>query len=707
MQAIFRNERKFLMKTNNLFDSQKYPELYNSTRPVRYNPYPLLGGEDTLNTILATLHKDEMSNILLLAYAGGGKSATVQEFAKKYADQYIVLETSIAQLLHGGSDYLARNFKELFYEIEQYRKKEHEKRELVLFIDEFHQLPLASKAAVEDLKPEFARSAELGIHIIGATTYDEYHEYVEGNDALRQRFQLCNLPAVNDDLAFRILKSRMRRQHDVKQTPETDRILKEIIYYTDTYIKSRVQPRKSTDILDEMIGWVRIGRQFNHKLFAHVFFVDTNFRIDLQRDAKGLKDYLNNRVFNQPLAVNAIVGNAYSAILGVTDDHKPRGVFLFVGSTGVGKTELAKAFSTGMFGPDASPTIFDMAEYSSPDTVDVFKNNLTDCALTARTPVILLDEIEKSNPAISNLLFSVFDEARLSDRNGREVTFSNFFFILTTNAGQEIFDDIGGNGYNDQQITEALENYNTMVFRRLSQVKSFPTPLLGRLTGFVPFAPMSHETNVKIAKRTFREMARLFMEKQNVKVRYDYDNLLRFVTQEKLRSSAEAGGARQVKTIIRRNVINVISQYLVFHPEVNDLYVTTTGTAASTDKKVIKGTEHAIVCPTAKSTIINDFKIAQEKYKTPVLQTLKHYQTEGLKIGMDIKGVFRALSMYDLDDDAEDVTTKFFLPLERYAVECRDWERINANGIHDPDHPRPSHKINLKVYNNELVVEQV
>lgn len=691
------------MQENNSFDPNKYPILSSSTHLLEFNPNPLIGGDDTIETILAALHKDEMSNALLLAEAGNGKTATVQEFAKRYVNEYIVLETSIAQMQAGGVEYLAKNFKELFYELSAYRKNEHEKRQLVLFIDELHQLPMASKAAVEDLKPEFARSSQLGIHIIGATTYAEYREWIDPNQALKERFEVINLPPVDDDLTYKILKSRMRGQHDVKQTAETDRILREIIYYTDTYIKSRVQPRKSTDVLDQMFGWARIGKKFDHALLAKVLYVNTHVRVDLQLDARKLKDYLNNRVYNQPLAVNAIVNNAYSAILGVTDDSKPRGSFLFVGSTGVGKTELAKAFTTGMFGEDAHLNIFDMAEYQTDDMVKVFQDRLTDIVLSADTPVILLDEIEKANQGISTLLFSVLDEARLNDRNGRPVNFSNIFFMFTTNSGSSIFDQISGRGDSDAEITKTLENYNRLIFRALANDRHFPTPLIGRMTGFVPFTPMNDPTNKKIARRGLNKVAKAFMQKQNVKVRYDMDNLLRFITKEKLNTSAEAGGARQITTLIRRHVINTISQYLIFHPDVHDVYLTTKGVARTESKTQLESQEYVTVEPTSKDIIANDYDNAKVKFAKPLNSALMKYMKRGLKIHANANDLFRTLARIDLNDEPAQTVDQLLEPLNEYVKSIEDWDRL-YKVKRQMTEKRPSLNIKLTIDNNELLV---
>lgn len=700
------------MISNNLFNKDTYPILYNSTKKLNLNSNPLIGRDDILKTILASLHKSEMSNVLLLAEAGGGKTATVQEFARRYADQYIVLETSIAQLEADGKSNLAKNFKELFFELEKYNQNEERNvhgRELVLFIDEFHRLPMESPSAVEDLKPEFARSSQLGIHIIGATTYAEYRDWILKNQALNERFQVLNLPIADDKLTFKILKSRMIGEYKgvVKETPMTDRILKEIIYYTDLYIKAHVQPRKSTDILDQMMGWVRIGEKFDHHLLARVIYRQTHVRIDLQLDAKKLKDELNKRVYNQPLAIDAILGNAYSSILGVNDDTKPRGVFLFVGPTGVGKTELAKAFTATMFGEDSHLTTFDMAEYQENEDVKIFQTRLTASILTSNTPVILLDEIEKANKGIGTLLFSVFDEARLADENGREVNFSNVFFLLTTNAGDKVFDQIGGRGYSDAESNEMLEEFNRLIFRNLEDDPIFPTPLLGRITGYVPFNPMTDETNKKIAKRGLHRIAQRFMEKQNVKVRYDNANIIRYITEEKLDTSPDAGGARQINSIIKKDIVNNISKYLIFHPGTLDVYLTTVGLSRTENKNKLISDERIQVTATKPDIIKYDYQQAVERYKVLMTKMFKIYIKKGLKLSFNAKELFSTLSRLDLEGSPAECLNKFFEPLKLYFTRILEWKRSFGNNPENAPYQCPSTHVKIYVQNNELIVEGI
>lgn len=648
-----------------MFDSKKYPLLAKITNKVEFNPNRLLGRDKTLEDIMAALNKDEMSNVLLIAEAGGGKTATVQEFARRYQNFYTVIETSIAQLQQDGAEYMAKNFKQLFKELINYHKNENSKTEIVLFIDEFHQFPLASASAVEALKPEFARSGQLGIHLIGATTYEEYIKYIEPNMALTERFQLLNLPIADSELTYKILKNRMAKQKYVKETPETDRILRNIIQYTDTYIKSKVQPRKSTDILDQMLSYIKASKKgltikpytFSNQLLAKVFKTASNIQVDLSRDATHYEEILNSQIFNQPIAVHALLKNAYSAILGVTDPSKPRGVFLLVGSTGVGKTALVKAFTKVMFGQDAHPTIIDMAEYSNAEDVRRFQLDFTDAALSAQVPIFLLDEIEKANDGIGKLLFSVTDEARLHDRYNHEVNFSNAFIMMTTNAGDSIFRRLSARGYSAEQGEAKLKEYSKLIHDTLMNDPTFPAPLLGRITGFIPFSPPEDTANVKIAYRELGRIARLFLSKQNLCLHYDEDNLIRYLTQEKLDNDSDQGGARQLINLVTQDIAGEAAKFAVFNPNVTDLYITTEGKARSQDKFQLTSEEHIHIFDynnppeKYKQAMLQDKKrnyaYAVKSYKRPVLTHLALYKKRGLKVQVDSKALFKLLSRYN------------------------------------------------------------
>ena len=692
-----------------LFNASKYPILARATSKLAPNQNALLGRDDTLESIRAVLHKTEMSNVLLMGEAGQGKTAVMQEFARRYANEYLVLTTSIPQLTNEQTGNVSRNFKELFKEITEYRKNENSQISIVLFIDEFHVLPKESPAAVEDLKPEFARSSQLGIYLVGATTYQEYHDDIEPNEAFKQRFDIVKLPLTDDALTYKILKNRMLHQyaHYVQESAYTDKILKEIIQYSDTYIKDSEQPRKATNLLDEMIGWVRINKKFDHKLLVKLFALNRNIHLDLQTDPRKLKDYLRGRVYEQEPAIESMMRSAYASILNLNNPNKPRSVVLFVGSTGTGKTELAKAFTRGMFGPDSRLTTFDMSEYKGEDADKRFRYNLTDKVLSAPTPVILLDEVDRCDRSVDELLFSVFDEARLHDRNGREVNFSNIFFILTTNQGEQIFESLSGRGKSASEMEKELAKLTSLIRKDLTSSKKFPTPLIARVNDFVPFAPLSNETNELIAKRELDRIRRDCMSKQNVQVRYDEKSVLEYITQEKLDVKADAGGARQVVNIVNKDVLAEVAHYILDHPEDNDIYVSTEGVSRSGNKFKARSEVRIIVSKTTPQVLNKAYKIAVEKYKPEVVKQLKHYlhRCPTIKLPKTLNmDIFKALAHNGTDIPPEEAVNQVLKPLDDYLNSIIIWDNTYGSDPESAPDVRPNVKILLKFKNDQLEI---
>lgn len=692
-----------------LFDANKYPILARATSKLAPNENALLGRDDTLESIRAVLHKTEMSNVLLMGEAGQGKTAVMQEFARRYANEYLVLTTSIPQLTNEQTGNVSRNFKELFKEITKYRRNENSQISIVLFIDEFHVLPKESPAAVEDLKPEFARSSQLGIYLVGATTYQEYHDDIEPNEAFKQRFDIVKLPLTDDALTYKILKNRMAHQysHYVQESAYTDRILKEIIQYSDTYIKDSEQPRKATNLLDEMIGWVRINKKFNHDLLVKLFALNRNIHLDLQTDPRKLKDYLRGRVYEQEPAIESMMRSAYASILNLNNPNKPRSVVLFVGSTGTGKTELAKAFTRGMFGPDSRLTTFDMSEYKGTDADKRFRYNLTDKVLSAPTPVILLDEVDRCDRSVDELLFSVFDEARLHDRNGREVNFSNIFFILTTNQGEQIFESLSGRGKSASEMEKELAKLTSLIRKDLTSSKKFPTPLIARVNDFVPFAPLSNETNEMIAKRELDRIRRDCMSKQNVQVRYDEKSVLEYITQEKLDTKADAGGARQVVNIVNKDILAEVAHYILEHPENNDIYVSTEGVSRTGNKFKARSEVRILVTKTTPNVLDKEYKKAVQKYKPEVVKQLKKYlhRCPTIKLPRDLnKSMFRALAHNGTDIPPKEAVDRVFKPLDDYLNSIIIWDNTYGNDPNSAPDIRPNVKILLQFKEDQLVI---
>lgn len=230
---------------------------------------------------------------------------------------------------------MAAKLKTLFDEVEMVINRGG--RNVVLFIDEFHQIVQLSPAAVEALKPLLADSGTRGIKVIAATTYREFREYISANQPLVERLQRINVAEPSEDVVISILRD-MAKRYGVENQFKDDELFKLIYDLTNQYIPANAQPRKSILILDAMIGWHRaFNKPLDKKLLEEVFMQAENVSVSTQVDAANIAETLKKRVLAQEFAVSAIEQRLHIAIADMGDDTKPKASFLFTGSTGVGK----------------------------------------------------------------------------------------------------------------------------------------------------------------------------------------------------------------------------------------------------------------------------------------------------------------------------------------------------------------------------------
>lgn len=236
--------------------------------------------------------------------------------------------------LHNENE-MADKLKSLFHEVEEYRKAED--REIVLFIDEFHQIVQLSSAAVEVLKPLLADSGTRGIRVIAATTYIEYQQHIASNLPLVERLQRINLPQPSKEVVVSILRG-MAKRYGVENQFIGDSMFESIYDYTNRYIPANAQPRKSILMLDSMIGWHRADkRPIDMKLLADVIYETEGINIAFRVDATRIKSQLDKVVIAQQFASSAIESRLQICCADLNNKNKPMSSFLFTGSTGVGK----------------------------------------------------------------------------------------------------------------------------------------------------------------------------------------------------------------------------------------------------------------------------------------------------------------------------------------------------------------------------------
>ncbi|BAS11905.1 ATP-dependent Clp protease ATP-binding subunit ClpA [Arthrobacter sp. Hiyo8] len=421
--------------------NENYPLLARLSEPLKPAEREIVGREHEIQQVLAGMERPELSNILLLAEAGSGKTALVQ--ATMLEDhKRLYLEVDPARMISeaGDSNLMAATLKGFFDEAERYVK--HEDHELVLFIDEFHQIVQLSDAAVEAIKPVLAASGTRGIRVIAATTYDEFHMHIAPNQPLVERLQRISLAQPGRETTITILQGVAERYGVAEQFVD-DHLFRQIYEYTERYMPASSQPRKSILVLNAMVGWHRRGRSMNRDLLADVLQESLNVNVSFKVDVAKIKQQLDAKVLSQDLATRAVARRLQLSVADLQNPGRPMASLLFTGSTGVGKSELTKQLAKLLFGDDQRHLIrFDMSEFAEDSSLQLFRSELTKRVWDRSHAVVLIDEVEKASAMVTRLLLQVLDDGRLTDDNNRQVSFLNTYIVLTTNAASEVYKTI-------------------------------------------------------------------------------------------------------------------------------------------------------------------------------------------------------------------------------------------------------------------------
>ncbi|MFJ6157300.1 AAA family ATPase [Pseudarthrobacter sp. NPDC092184] len=535
------------------------------------------------------MSRPELCNALLLAEAGTGKTALVQATMAADAER-LYLEVDPSRMISeaGDSDRMAAMLKGFFDEAEHFVADE--KQELVLFIDEFHQIIQLSDAAVEAIKPVLAASGERGIRIIAATTYDEFHRHIAPNQPLVERLQRINLTPPDQETTIRILQG-MAEHYDVADQFYDDHIYRQIYEYTERYMPASSQPRKSILVLDSMVGWHRLTkRALDRDLLSDVLQESLGVNVAFKVDGAKIKEQLDSKVFSQDLATRAVARRLQLSVADLNDKGRPEASLLFTGSTGVGKTELAKQLARLLFGDDQRHLIrFDMSEYAQDSSMDLFRSELTKRVWDLSHAVLLFDEVEKASAMVTRLLLQVLDDGRLSDDNNREVSFLNTYIVMTTNAGSEIYKTIAQYAADDTGSGEQLLKYDKLIRRSITETSAdnrFPPELLGRIDAIVPFQPLSEDTQRKIVRNKLRHMVQEVLIKHNVRVDID-QRVLQYLIDDKGDTDSNAGGARGAVAKMTDEVTTGVATFINEHPSERRIRIDVVGELASDHKDML------------------------------------------------------------------------------------------------------------------------
>jgi ATP-dependent Clp protease ATP-binding subunit ClpC len=603
---------------------------------------PVIGRDGEIEQTIEVLSRRGKNNPVLIGEAGVGKTAIVEGIAQRITDDDVpemlagkrVVQLELSGVVAGTryrGDFEER-LKKIIDEIREHGD------ELIIFIDELHTLVGAGGSteggmdAGNMVKPALARGE---LHVVGATTLDEYRKNIEKDAALARRFQpiLVPEPTVEDTLAIlHGLRDRYEAHHQVRYTEEA---LSAAVELSDRYITDRFLPDKAIDLVDQAGARVRLrtktpgvdlrdlerraeelrrdkdqavaSEQYEQASRLRDEIEETRRQIELRKEGQsavpevvvndiaevvsratgvpvqqlteeekdrllGLEQHLHQRVIGQDQAVEAISEAVRRSRAGLGDPQRPVGSFLFLGPTGVGKTELARALSEALFGADSAMIRLDMSEFQERHTVSRLigappgyvgyeeAGQLTEAVRRRPYSVVLLDEIEKAHPDVFNILLQILDDGRLTDGQGRTVDFKNTVLIMTSNLGSDLAARRGttlGFGGPTASSAEGQESaLQEQMMRRLRE--SFRPEFLNRIDEIIVFRQLDKAELQQITELLLEETRRR-MHGQGVTVHFS-PAAVDWIAEHGYQPEF---GARPMRRVIQREVDNRLSRMLL------------------------------------------------------------------------------------------------------------------------------------------------
>lgn len=595
---------------------------------------PVIGRDHEIARVIEILNRRTKNNPVLIGEAGVGKTAVVEGLAQQIVDGSVpaklqdkrIISLNVVSLVQGTG--IRGQFEQ---RMEQLIKELQNRNDIILFIDEIHEIVGAGNAeggmdAGNIIKPALARGE---LQLVGATTIKEYRE-IEKDSALARRFQPVEVKEPSIDETIRILKGIQKRYEDYHHVKYTDKAIEAAAKLSARYIQDRFLPDKAIDLLDEAGSRMNLTIPYidkdkmqerinaaedlkkealkNEDYEKAAYYRDQIEKYDKMKDQKvdpdkspiitdkimdkiveektnipvgdiqkqeenqlqNLAADLKANVIGQDQAVEKVARAIRRNRIGFNKSGRPIGSFLFVGPTGVGKTELAKQLAKQMFGSENSMIRIDMSEYmeqysvskligSAPGYVGYEEaGQLTEQVRHNPYSLILLDEIEKAHPDVMNLFLQILDDGRLTDSQGRTVSFKDTIIIMTSNAGQGIKNaSVGFTAENADDEPDSARNAMTQYFK---------PEFLNRLDDVIEFNELSKEDLIKIVN--------LMLDNTNEMVK---DQGLHIdVTQaakEKLVNDGfnPAMGARPLRRTIQEEIEDNVADFKLDHTSAKNL----------------------------------------------------------------------------------------------------------------------------------------
>jgi ATP-dependent Clp protease ATP-binding subunit ClpC len=545
---------------------------------------PVIGRDDQQERMVTILSRRTKNNPVLIGEPGVGKTAIVEGLAQRIVHEDVpdhLLDKRVIQLDLAGMIAGTKYRGEFEERLKKVMTELSEQKNVIIFIDELHLLVGAGAAegaldAANILKPALARGE---LHLIGATTLDEYRKHIEKDTALERRLQTIVVPepSLKDTIAIlKGLRSHYESHHGVSMS---DEVLEDAVYMADRYVSERFMPDKAIDVIDEASALVRVksGRKpsklrdyvkqlknLNEKMeeavasedyeraalyktrisqiasrleetreaydkktpivltdddITHAIATMTGIPVKRVQKSEGkmlrnLEKHLGKYIIGQHEAITKVSSAIRRSRSGVASHKRPIGSFVFMGPTGVGKTELAKVLAREVFGSDDALVKIDMSEFGERHNTSRLigapagyvgyddGGHLTDKIKRQPYSVVLFDEIEKAHPEVFHLLLQILEDGTLTDSHGRKVDFTNAIVILTSNLGADKLMKESSIGFHaasktDEKRLDAVHDENAE-YTKQALSKLMRPELINRFDAIVTFRALTRREVAKI-----------------------------------------------------------------------------------------------------------------------------------------------------------------------------------------------------------------
>ncbi len=528
---------------------------------------PIADRERETGEVMRILERNSKNNILLIGETGSGRRSIIRSIARLMASDNCLSKLRDKRLVSLDASQVISGVRaggELEERIQIILQEIQLAGNIILFIPDIHNLAESGSEhgfdISEILTPVFRQNY---LQVIGTTTFFDYHRVIERRGDFADTFDIVKVEEVSPDIALEILSRESQGIEEKEEVFFTFSALKKAIDLSQRYIFNKLLPAKAIDLLSEAAVMVRVrsGKDALVKSKDIMALVTEKTGVPViditSKEADrlvNLEEEIHKRMVDQSPAVKAVSEAVKRMRVGLKNEKKPMGVFLFLGPTGVGKTELAKTLAEVYFGSEKLMVRLDMSEFQTAQSIEKLigspdgsiTGQLTEAVKKKPFSLVLLDEFEKSNPNVLNLFLQVFDDGRLTDGVGRLIDFTNTIIIATSNAGSKIIQERMREGKTIPEFHAEFEKH---------MLEYFKPELLNRFNAQIIFKTLSEEDISQIAKLQIKKLSNRLNDAQGIELK---------VSEKAMAKISRIGynpfyGARNLQRVITDKIENLVA----------------------------------------------------------------------------------------------------------------------------------------------------